>query len=153
MYSSPEINHTVPTHYAPSYQREQGFLQVEKDAPDPDLACLGSDISKIQQIQVNGGWGNYKIEFSQMNNASGEFHGGKYEMLVSACHHDHIHINRFYHINSHTVVCNLWDDAHRYDGRHPLTRKRVLYDMFQIIHTPSDYRLSGVFVIHNRLQL
>ena len=67
-------------HCTHSYQREHGFLESEIDGPDPDLACLETDISKIQRIQANGGWGDYKIEFMQMNNASGQFNGGKYEM-------------------------------------------------------------------------
>ena len=61
-------------------QREHGFLDGEKDAPDPDLACLEIDIPKIQQIQANGGWEDYKIEFIQMNNAQGQFNAAKYEM-------------------------------------------------------------------------
>ena len=65
---------------APLRQREHGFLKGELDAPDPDLACLESDIPKIQKIQEQGGWGDYKIEFSQCKGDDGSFNAAAPDM-------------------------------------------------------------------------
>ena len=64
----------------PLNQREHGFLKGEIQNPDPDLACLESDIPKIQQIEKKGGWGDYTIEFSQMKSEKGEYSGSFYDV-------------------------------------------------------------------------
>ena len=55
-------------------------MKGESDEPDPDLACLETDIPEMEKIQEQGGWGDYKIEFSQMNNDAGQFNAASPDM-------------------------------------------------------------------------
>ena len=55
-------------------------MKGESGDPDPDLACLETDIPEIQKIQQEGGWGDYKIEFKQMNDGAGQFNAASPDM-------------------------------------------------------------------------